>query len=130
MIRASKSGRGMTMSEELSNDDVFLVDFPVWLLLNWAAIKRTVPLSGVLFADNMRLGKFPLMFTDAHGAEEFRDSKPELSRYATARVNTPAEILAFLDAAEQRGSSYVAFDIRGRRARFVSIAHIRKTIRG
>src|SRR5262245_34232992 len=111
-------------------DDGSHIDYPVLLLVNPAAAEEKLSLKGVLKGNNKTRGEFPLLFTDSDLADHCRESNPALVSYATIELRTPQEASAFLDAAEKEGCGYVGFYRTGKRARFISLAEIRKRIIG
>ena len=116
------------MADELPDDDVFLVTLPIWFLVRLKAVETKPSIKGILRTNHARHGQCPLLFTDLEGADEFRDSKPELTKYVRAALTTPAETLAFLDVVEKGGCKYVAFDTYKERGRFMPIDGFRKYV--
>jgi hypothetical protein len=111
--------------EELCDPNKVLVQPPLWYLGHtFPGVAN--PYINVTGAGGERATP---LFTDEDLCKRFQSQHPPLAaHYAVNSLGTWAEVLVFLDAAEQKGHTHVVIDQSGRGTSFYAIPELRAEI--
>ena len=109
------------MSDRLFDDDAFLIDFPLWLLVhpgsNSNGIIQLAGPSGEIGCP---------VFTDHDLGTRFQNAEQAFEQYELGQIQSPEELLSLLDILQANEFTHVTVDPNLMRAMFIPIDQLRK----